>query len=347
MNRITRNLVVTLSAALLGIAAVLILLFFEARTGRPLFAWSVAGFVPAGAIAAGLVAALGLLACSLVMRSRPAPIVLIGIVVLSAGVVFLVQSAEVALASSGRGAAADPATFAQFLTNALRTSPLLPQPSHSSDSSGSSSSSSSAMGVASAIPQGGPDNNAQVDSIGGSVQGMVASQDVAMNVSAGGAQRVQQIGNGIQTIHSAFENHGTQWLVIALQFVGFSLGSLLIFYVLRTRPHCDDCSVLLSGKGSQKRYFDRIEEINGSVEDVLAKAKSRRLQLSVQAHSSRGAARKGKLSEFASIVEVSQCKRCQTHHVDFRALRKSGASWKEIAVMGYSASSFEPVEIAG
>jgi hypothetical protein len=343
MNGITRNLLFALSAALLSIGTVSVLLFFEARAGHPLFSYMLANYVPAGAIAAGLIAAAGLLFSALLLRARPAPILLIALLAVSAGTVFLAQSAELMLASAGRAPASDPATFAQFLTNAVLHSPVQFQGSESS----SSSSSPSAMGLARAIPQSGPDNNAQVDSISSGVQGVVASQDVGANVSAGGVQRISQIGDGIQSINSAVQNHGSQWLLMAIQFVGLSFGSVLVFSFLRSRPHCDDCSVLLSGKGSQKRYFDRQEEINGSVEDVLSKAKNRRLQLSIQAHGSRGSVRKGKLSEFASIVNVSLCKRCHTHRVDFRALRKSGLTWKEIAVLAYSASSFDPLEIGG
>jgi hypothetical protein len=345
MNGITRNLLVILSTALLSIGTVSVLLFFEARAGHPLFSYMLANYVPAGALAAGLVAAAGLLSCSLLLRARPAPIVVIALVAISAGIVFLAQSTELMLASAGRAPASDPATFAQFLANSVLHSPVEFQGAGAGGSS--SPSSPSTMGVARAIPQSGPDNNAQVDSISSGVQGVVASQDVGANVSAGGVQRISQIGDGIQSINSAVQNHGSQWLLMALQFVGFSLGSVVVFSFLRSRPHCDDCSVLLSGKGTQKRYFDRQEEINGSVEDVLAKAKNRRLQLSIQAHGSRGSVRKGKLSEFASIVNVSLCKRCQTHRVDFRALRKSGLTWKEIAVLAYSASSFDPIEIGG
>jgi hypothetical protein len=173
----------------------------------------------------------------------------------------------------------------------------------------------------------------------------VASQDVGTNVAAGGAQRISQVGDNLHSIGSNVQNHGAQWLVMALQFAGFSNGGLLVYSLLRSLPYCEDCNLLLSKKGAQTRYFDTVDDINGSVEDVLAKAKNRRLQLSIQTHGSRGAAQKSKRAEFASTIRVSLCMRCQTHRMDFRAMRKSGLSWKEIAVLGYSASSFEALEI--
>jgi len=344
MNGITRNLIAILSSAFLSFGAVTLLLFLEARGGQPLFSYTVLNYVPAGAIGAGLLVAAGLFASALLLRARPAPFLLIALIAISAGTIFVAQSAEMMLPFGGRSATSDPATFAQFLANAVVHTPLHSQDSQSTNSS--SESTPSTMGLARAVPQSGPENNAAADSIASGVQGVVASQDMAANVSSGGVQRIAQINDGIHSINAAVQSHGTLWLQMVLQFVGFSAGSVLVFLFLRSRPHCDDCSVLLSDKGSQKRYFDRIEEINGSVEDVLAKAKNRRLQLSIQAHGSRGSVQKGKLSEFASIVDVSLCGRCQTHRVDYRALRKSGASWKEIAVLRYSASSYEPVEIA-
>jgi hypothetical protein len=344
MNRITRNLALVLGAALASTFTASVLLYLEARSGHPLFGFMQWGFVPAGAIGAGLVAAVGLLGCAMLLRARPAPVVVIGLMAVSAGTVFVVQSADATISSAGRVAASDPALFGQFLENAAVHSPI-----QFSDAGSSSSPATTSLnpGLGPAIPQTGADNDAQVQSLSTGVQGVVASRDVGTNVAAGGAQRISEIGDNIHSIGSNVQNHGAQWLLMALQFAGFSIGSLLVYSLLRSRPYCEDCHLLLSKKGAQTRYFDRVEDINGSVEDVLAKAKNRRLQLSIQTHGSRGAAQKSKSAEFASTIRVSLCMRCQTHRMDFRAMRKSGASWKEIAVLGYSASSFESLEVTG
>src|SRR5438270_12792878 len=102
MNRITRNLAVVVGAALASILTASVLLFCEARSGRPLFDYAVASYVPAGAIVAGLLAATGMLACALLLRARPAPVVVLGIILVSAGTVYVVQSANVTLSSAGR-----------------------------------------------------------------------------------------------------------------------------------------------------------------------------------------------------------------------------------------------------
>ena len=344
MNRVMRNLAVVLCAILFNLITVSVLLFLEARSGQPFFSYAVANYIPAGAIGAGLITAIALLLLALILRVRPAPVVAVGLCVVAAGAVYVVQSVELTLPSAGRVAAQDPALFLRYLANATFNSQLQFTDAHSESSR---SSASLNPGVGKVVPSAGADGDAQVQSISSGVQGVVASQDVGTNVAAGGVQRVAQLGDNIHDLNSNVQNHGAQWLYLALQVLGYSIGSLLVYSLLRFRPYCEDCHVLLSHKGAQIRYFDRLDEINGSVEDVLAKAKSRRLQLAVQAHGARGAAQKSKATAFASTIRVSLCSCCQTHRMDFLAMRKSGGSWKEIPVLGYTASSFEPIEVNG
>src|SRR5579871_1845639 len=97
MNGITRNLIAILSSAFLSFGAVTLLLFLEARGGQPLFSYTVLNYVPAGAIGAGLLVAAGLFASALLLRARPAPFLLIALIAISAGTIFVAQSAEMML----------------------------------------------------------------------------------------------------------------------------------------------------------------------------------------------------------------------------------------------------------
>lgn len=344
MNRVTRNLAVVVCAVLFSAITVSVLLFFEARSGQALFGYALAMYFPAGAIAAGAIAAAATLACALLLRVRPMPAIGIALFLLAAGAVYAVQSTELTLSSAGRVAAHDPASFLRYFASASLSNELQFTDTHTP---GSSSAMRLNPGVGKALPQSGAESDAQVQAISSGVQGVVASQDVGTNVAAGGAQRIAQLGDDIHNVSSNVQNHGGQWITMALQVVGFSIGGLVVYWFLRSRPYCEHCDLLLSRKGTQTRYFDRLEEINGSVEDVLAKAKSRRLQLAIQAHGARGAAQKGKITEFASTIRVSLCLRCHTHRMDFRAMRKGAGGWKEIPVLGYASSSYEPIEISG
>lgn len=344
MNRVTRNLALVVCAGLFSTGTVFALLFLEARSGHPFFGYALASYFPAGAIAAGVIAATGILACAFLLRARPVPVLAIALVLISAGAVYVAQSTELTLSSAGRVAAHDPASFLAYVASATWNNQLQFTDAHTD---GSSSAVRLNPGVGNAIPQAGAESDGQVQAISSGVQGVVASQDVGTNVAAGGVQRIAQLGDDFHNVSSNVQNHGGQWVTMALQLVGFSMGGLLVYWFLRSRPYCEHCDLLLSRKGIQTRYFDRLEEINGSVEDVLAKAKTRRLQLAIQAHGARGAAQKSKITEFASTIRISLCKRCQTHRMDFRAMRKTGGGWKDIPVLGYAASSYEPIEVGG
>ena len=51
------------------------------------------------------------------------------------------------------------------------------------------------------------------------------------------------------------------------------------------------------------------------------------------------------LSEFASTVEISQCKGCHRHRLQFSAQKKKGMSWKEISMLGYTTFCMEPIDV--
>ncbi|HKO17538.1 MAG TPA: hypothetical protein VJU82_01500 [Acidobacteriaceae bacterium] len=343
MNRVTRNLAVVVCAVVSSLFTIAALLFLEARSGQQLFTYMVANYVPVGAIGAGMLAALVPLVCAFALRARPVPIVAVAMCVVAAGAVYVAQSVELTLPSAGRLAAQNPTVFLQYLANAVSNGQLQFTDAHPESSR--SASVSLNPGVGRAIPEAGAQGDAQVQSISTGVHGVVASQDMGTNVAAGGAQRISQLGDNIHDLNSNVQNHGAQWLLLGLQVLGFSISSLLVYSLLRSRPYCEDCHLLLSRKGAQTRYFGGLDEINGSIEDVLAKAKNRRLQLAIQAHGARGTAQKSKGTAFASTIRVSRCSRCQSHRMDFRAMRKTGGSWKEIPVLGYTASSFEAIEV--
>lgn len=345
MNRVTRNLVLVSGTALASLLTAFVMLLLEARNGFPLFGYSVAGYIPVGAIGAGLLPAAALLGTALLLRARPAPVTAVALVLISAGTVYLVQSAQLTLPSAGRVMSSDPLAFAQYLAASATHSQLeFTDPRTTSQVQSNALNPNAA--AAAAMPQRGAEGDATVQSIGGSVQGMVASQDMGSGMASGTQQRISQIGDGIHDIRSTVQDHGSQWLLMALQLVGFSLASLGVYSLLRSRPYCEHCSLLLRSKGSQKRYFSKLDDINGSVEDLLAKARDKRLQLAVQSHGARGAVNRDKAA-FASTIHVSLCPRCLTHRMEFRALRKAAGGWKNIPVMGYTASSYEPIEVAG
>ena len=344
MSGILRNIAVILFGAVTSVLTAAVLLFLEARSGQALFGYQLWQYIPVGAIGAGVVAAIGYLLGSLVLRVRPAQVVAIAIVAIAAFTVYMGQSTELALMMAAKGAPKDVASFSRFLGNSVAHSQLTIGLGGDDSSDSSTSSASSSFGAPPSIPgTAGGGSDSRVDGISGGVSNMMATQDVS---NMGPVKQMGNMGDNVHSIGSGVAKHSTQWTVWALQIVGFAVGGLLVFSYLRTLSYCKNCMLLLSRKGAQTRYYDRSDDIRSSADDVLTAARSRRLQQSITAHTAKGSKKRGKWSEFASTIEVLKCNGCHTHRLSFSARRKEGAGWKNIAPMAYTASSLEPLNVA-
>jgi hypothetical protein len=154
------------------------------------------------------------------------------------------------------------------------------------------------------------------------------------------------MGESVQNIGSGVSAHGSQWLLALLQTLGFAVGSLVVYFHLRSLTHCEDCMLLLTPKGAQTRYYLRAPEMRNSVDDVLNKARERQLRESIHAHMARGSDQKTKWAEYFSTLEISRCKQCEAHRFNYRTFRKEGSGWTDIALMGFTATTQEPLDFA-
>lgn len=347
MNRITRNLALVLLGVVCSLITAAILVFVELRTGQALFSYLAWTYVPVGAIAAGLVAAAGFYGGSHLLRLRPPRLMLIAMIAIAAGSVYVMDTVEFGLMTFNRKNVSSTAALGRFLTYSFANSPLRVTSGGSGGSddeaSGSSSSSFRASPVDVSIAG---DSNAGVQGIGGGVQGMLATGNAlsADNISAslsGAQQRIR----GIKSFGAGVLSHDVVIELAVLQWIGFTIGSLLVFYRLRALSYCDDCQVLLSKRGEQTRYFDRERDIQISVDEFLSRAKARRFRQSVEAHAEEGASEKKTTSAFSSTVEIRRCSACHTNRLKFSARRKAGITWKDISMLGYTAFCLEPIEV--
>jgi hypothetical protein len=354
MNRITRNLAIVFLLAVSSLIAVAVLIFIELRLGQPIFTYTVYSFVPAGAIAAGLLAASGFYLGSLALKLRPAKAMFGVVVLLAIASVFAVDSVDYGLMTVNRKSITDASSFGNFMTYAMTNNPLIGAFTGHNGSSGSSSGSSGSSGLGNAAVAGAApvasqvsnDSNSNVAGIGGGVSGMLATGNAlsADNVSSSMSGMEHRM-EGLQSVASGVVSHAWVLELAGLQLLGFALGGLLACYHLRSLAFCDDCLLFLSRKGTRTRYFDRERDIYGMTDEFLSKAKIRRYQQSVEAHSAGGAAEKKKTTEFAATVEVSQCKGCHRHKLKFSAKRKKGMTWKDIKMLGYETFCMEPIHV--
>src|SRR3954463_9328108 len=125
MNRITRHLAILFLLAVSSLIAVAVLILIELRLGQPIFTYTVSSFVPAGAIAAGVLAACISYVGSLALRLRPAK-AMFGVVVLLAIVsVFAADSVDYGLMTVNRNSITDASSFGRFMAYAMTNNPLI------------------------------------------------------------------------------------------------------------------------------------------------------------------------------------------------------------------------------
>lgn len=343
MNRTTQYLTLLLLCVVscLSVAAALVLL--ELRTGKEVFSYMVATYVPAGAIGAGLAAAAIFYLGALALRLRPPSFLPVAMLLLAAASVFLLDSLHYGLMAIDRNAVTSPASFERLFAYSLAHSPLR----FDRAGGGADDSVGAAPGTSASLSSVAGESDSRVQGLGAGVQGMLSSGNAlsADNVGASFAGAKRSLA-GIQALGSGAVSSAAVLELAGLQLVGFALGGLLAFRSLRTFSYCDSCDVFLRKKGEQTRYYDREREIQTCVHEFLTMAKSRRYRQSIEAHAVEGTPEKRKTSEFASTVEISTCKGCNRNLLKFTARRKAGMNWKDISMLAYSAFSVEPIDVA-
>ena len=343
MNWMLRNLIVLLLGLATSVLAAALPVYWEATGAGSLFGYTLFRIFPVGAIAAGFAGATGFLLGALALRLRPAGIAVGVIVAVAFGAVFMAESAEFALFLFGtNGATASAGSFAHFLGDSVIHTQLRYW-STGDQADNYAFAAFLSPGSSPSAPRVDGMDDSKAGGIASGVQGMMASQDVSQTQTG---QRLNQVGTGIQAFGAGLKAHGAQWMMTISQTLGFALGGLVVFLQLRSLPHCPGCMLLLSKKGEKTRYYARTKEMQNAVDDVLTKARDKRLQESIAAHLGRGHDKRANWVEFASTIELRRCSQCETHTMEFRASRKDGQKWKSIDLLGFSATSPEPLDFA-
>ncbi len=346
MGRILRNLIVILVGAVTSVLTAALLFLMGLRGGDSLLNMTAWSYVPIGAIAAGFLAAIGYYIGALILRVRPGIILLAGVFAISAGThLYLRHMDEGVLMAAHRENLSNPKVFAKFATTSLWTT-RLPDLAFGSGKSGSSSGGSdSGSGTQAEGPHIDSQGDAQVDGMAGSVGTMLSKADMGTQLGAGGGGKISQMGDNLDSASKGLGNKATEWLTEALQILGFALGGVVIYALLRSLPYCEACGEFLARKGAQTRYFLTERALRNSVDDFHERMKVHELTESILAHFGVGSGEKSHLSEFASTIEIRECKSCHTHRMHFTARRKKGQSWQNIKVFGHTAESLDPIDI--
>ena len=355
MNWFARNLAAMLFGVATSLLTTVLLIYVEAHSGQTMFGltahdWihlKLMAYVPVGAILAGSMGAIGYLAGALVLRLRPIGgdvFVILG----TAGVmVFLVQSAEFSLFTGGtdRGYAVTSSgkAFGKFLARSLWHTPLRFWSTGDSNDDTEIASFFNPGAAGGGAPQIANTGDGSVDGLSGGVQGLMATQDVS---NTSGAQGIAKVGVGIESFGTKVQVHGGEWMLLLLQTLGFAQGGLIVFFYVRSLPHCKGCMMLLNLKGKQTRYFSRSRDMRASVDEVLNRARDKQLQQSILFHLTKGSEKQQSWSEYCSGIEILRCMSCRTHRMVFHAQRKQGATWKNIDLLAFTADTLEPLDFS-
>lgn len=353
MNWFARNMTAMLFGVATSLITAVLLIYVEAYSGDTMFSttahdWihlKIMAYVPVGAVAAGLVGSIGYLLGALVMRLRPVGADALVMLGMAGAMVFLVQSAEFGLFMGGpeRGYAVTKSgkAFSHFLVSSMWHTPLrFWSTGDANDDTAMASffNPGAGAGGGSRMANSG---DGKVDDIGGGVQGLMSTQDVS---NTSGAKHFAQVGVGIQSLGTKVLVHGGEWTLLGLQTLGFALGGLLVFFYLRSLPHCKNCMMLLNLKGKETRYFSRSREMRTSVDEVLMRARDKQLQQSIHFHLTKGMEKEQSWSEYCSTIEILRCTCCRVHRMEFRARRRVGTTWKDIDLLGFKGDTLEPVD---
>ena len=348
MDRIVKNLLVILCGAVASVVTAAALFLLGLRGGDSLLdlkAWS---WIPIGIIAAGFLAAIGYYAAASVLRVRPGVILLAGVFAISAGTHLYIRHMDVAaMMATNRAALTSPKVFAKFATTSL-WSTRLPDMSLGGGDKGSAGESSSSPDSAPATegPRIDTQGDANAEGMAQGVGGMLAKADMGTDLASGtGAGKIGQMGSSIDSVGKGVANESGQWLAAALEIFSFALGGVVVYGMLRGLPYCPACSEFLAQKGTQTRYYLTERTLRNCVDELHARMKVHQLAESILGHFGVGSDEKSHLSEYASTIDIMECRQCHTHRMQFSARRKKGKNWKNIKVFGHTAESLEPIDI--
>ena len=359
MNWMVRNATALMCGAITSGLVVAILLYYEARDGSVLFSYNgqtMFGFtflswIPLGPVAAGMAGAIGYLGGALALRLRPAAIAMFVVISVSGFMVFAAQSAEFQLYMQGwpqpnGGPTKSMPTYFRFLGKSIAHTPLNFWGGDEYDSY-SNEDVSAFFHPAGSAPDAGPNlgqsGDSRVDGLGSGVSGMMQSQDMSQTETG---KKIGHVGQFVDSVRARIKSHGSEWMTLFLQTMGFATGGLLVMIYLRKLPYCGSCMLLLKKKGSNTRYYSRSRDMRAAVDEVLYRARDKQLQKAIHIQVSKGADRDGNWSEYCSVMEIHRCVSCRMHMMRFRTRRKQEERWKDIDLLGYTTTSREQLDFA-
>ncbi len=117
----------------------------------------------------------------------------------------------------------------------------------------------------------------------------------------------------------------------AEKIVGFALGGVLVFFLLKARPYCEHCGKYLKSRLSQVRYTSEPESVMALAEQVAAFFESDRVQEALNLHGNFAGPKKRKNTHLRSSLERKQCPQCHVNWLAFSVEKRVGRDlWQRL-----------------
>ena len=144
---------------------------------------------------------------------------------------------------------------------------------------------------------------------------------------------------------SAIELGFAGYFYAALLIVGFALGGLTVYAIVRSAPYCDACSLYLKKRGGQTRYFVRSEEMIDCNAEMRLEVVQGRPRKAIQLQAGSGQRLIDDSTGYSLCAEISECKGCGKQWLQLVSKKRVNKSWQEIPGLKYSTFCTEPIDV--
>lgn len=126
----------------------------------------------------------------------------------------------------------------------------------------------------------------------------------------------------------------TGYIIALLQIIGFSIGGLLAYMKLASKPYCEKCFRYPHSKGKRIYYSDRTD----AIQSALPISNAVRIGDIASALDLQKAWGSPECTDhcsdtpgcFKSVIQIYHCPKCKSHNLKFQLEHQTGSSWTEV-----------------
>lgn len=134
------------------------------------------------------------------------------------------------------------------------------------------------------------------------------------------------------------------YLYAALLIVGFALGGLCVYGILRASAYCDACGLYMKKKGSQTRYYVTKDELQTASAAMRVAMGEKHFREAMQLHARSGTREIGATSGYSLRAGIKQCAGCGRQWMELGAKQRVNKSWNYLSGFHHAAYCTETID---